>query len=198
MAYTVGSAKINIHPDLKGFREKLQDQWDREVKKFNEENKDNGPEVTPQLNKEGLKKSIAEANKAIRDDASISDIDVKGRVNIDTSEIDKANARLAKAFKSVKQNAPEIQYTGNTDVQVDQIEKLNKGFKENIALLQSRPGVPLYEYGEEEQRQLMAEQAEKLTAPLAVTYCNRCTAGLLLGGAKAVHLMELCMGTWQG
>ena len=34
---------------------------------------------------------------------------------------------------------------------------------ENIALLQSRPGVPLYEYGEEEQRQLMAEQAEKLT-----------------------------------
>ena len=138
MAYTVGSAKINIYPDLKGFREKLQDQWDREVKKFNEENKDNGPEVTPQLNKEGLKKSIAEANKAIRDDASISDIDVKGRVNIDTSEIDKANARLAKAFKSVKQNAPEIQYTGNTDVQVDQIEKLNKGFKENIALLQKK------------------------------------------------------------
>ena len=27
---------------------------------------------------------------------------------------------------------------------------------------------------------------------------SRCTAGLLLGGAKAVHLMELCMGTWQG
>lgn len=68
----------------------------------------------------------------------------------------------------------------------------------NIALVQSRPGVPLYAYGEEEQRQLMAEQAEKLTAPLAVAYCNRCTAGLLLGGAKAVHLMELCMGTWQG
>ena len=43
-----------------------------------------------------------------------------------------------------------------------------------------------------------AEQAEKLTAPLAVAYCNRCTAGLLLGGAKAVHLMELCMGTYQG
>lgn len=138
MAYTVGSAKINIHPDLKGFRERLQDQWDREVKKFNEENKDNGPEVTPQLNKEGLKKSIAEANKTIRDDASISDIDVKGRVNIDTSEIDKANAKLAKAFKGVKQNSPEIQYTGNTDVQVDQIEKLNKGFKENIALLQKK------------------------------------------------------------
>ena len=69
---------------------------------------------------------------------------------------------------------------------------------ENTALLQSRPGVPLYEYPEEEQRQLMAEQAEKLTAPLAVAYCNRCTAGLLLGGARAVHLMELCMGTYQG
>ena len=69
---------------------------------------------------------------------------------------------------------------------------------ENTSLLQSRPGVPLYEYPEEEQRQLMAEQAEKLTAPLAVTHCNRCTAGLLLGGVKAVHLMELCMGTYQG
>ena len=55
---------------------------------------------------------------------------------------------------------------------------------ENIALVQSRPGAPLYEYVEEEQRQLMAEQAEKLTAPLAVTYCNRCTAGLLLAGPR--------------
>ena len=45
---------------------------------------------------------------------------------------------------------------------------------------------------------MMAEQAAKLTAPLAATYSNRPTSGLLLGGARAVHLMELCMGTYQG
>ena len=69
---------------------------------------------------------------------------------------------------------------------------------ENLSLLKARPGVPLYEFPEEEQKRLMAEQAEKLTAPLAVTYCNRCTAGLQMGGAKAVHLAELCMGTYSG
>lgn len=67
---------------------------------------------------------------------------------------------------------------------------------ENVALVASRPGVPLYEYTQEEQAQLFAEQVEKYTAPLTVTYCNRCTAGLLLGGGKAVHLMELCMGAY--
>ena len=93
-------------------------------------------------------------------------------------------------------------YQSSTDTLFDGasfiITPIPENKPENIALVQSRPGVPLYAYGEEEQRQLMAEQAEKLTAPLAVAYCNRCTAGLLLGGAKAVHLMELCMGTWQG
>ncbi len=69
---------------------------------------------------------------------------------------------------------------------------------ENAALAASRPGVPLYEFPQEEQKRLMAEQAAKLTAPLAATYCNRCTSGLLLGGARAVHLMELCMGAYEG
>ena len=38
---------------------------------------------------------------------------------------------------------------------------------ENAALAASRPGVPLYEFPQEEQKRLMAEQAAKLTAPLA-------------------------------
>lgn len=67
---------------------------------------------------------------------------------------------------------------------------------ENIALVNARPGVPLYDFPEEEQARLFAEQAAKYTAPLAVTYCNRCTAGISLGGGKAVHLMELAMETY--
>ena len=67
---------------------------------------------------------------------------------------------------------------------------------ENIALVNARPGVPLYDFPEEEQARLFAEQTAKYTAPLAVTYCNRCTAGISLGGGKAVHLMELAMETY--
>lgn len=68
----------------------------------------------------------------------------------------------------------------------------------NQALIQTRPGIPLWEFPEEEKQQLMAEQVATYTAPLTVTYCNRCKAGILLGGGNAVHLMELCMGTFQG
>ena len=67
---------------------------------------------------------------------------------------------------------------------------------ENIAPVNARPGVPLYDFPEEEQARLFAEQTAKYTAPLAVTYCNRCTAGISLGGGKAVHLMELAMETY--
>lgn len=68
---------------------------------------------------------------------------------------------------------------------------------QNAALLAGWGDTPLYELPEEAQAQLMREQAEKLPCGLAVTYCNRCTAGLLQGGAKAVHLMELAMGTYD-
>ena len=66
----------------------------------------------------------------------------------------------------------------------------------NVALLEQFPGVHLYELPEEVQKKLMAEQCATYTAPLTVTYCNRCTSGILLGGGNAVHLMELCMGTY--
>lgn len=69
---------------------------------------------------------------------------------------------------------------------------------ENLALLKQFAGVPMYEWPLEAQKQCMAEQVAKYTCPLTVAYCNRCTAGILLGGGKGVHLMELAMGTFQG
>ena len=63
--------------------------------------------------------------------------------------------------------------------------------------LQAYGEKPLYQLPEEVQRLLMREQVEKLPCKLAVTYCNRCKAGILLGGGKAVHLLELAMGTFQ-
>ena len=67
---------------------------------------------------------------------------------------------------------------------------------ENLALLKQFP-VPLYEMPIEAQKQLMREQTAKYTTPLTVAYCNRRTAGILLGGGNGVHLMELCMGTFR-
>ena len=69
--------------------------------------------------------------------------------------------------------------------------------RELTAQLQTYGEKPLYQLPEEIQRLLMREQVEKLACELAVTYCNRCKAGILLGGGKAVHLLELAMGTYQ-
>ena len=69
--------------------------------------------------------------------------------------------------------------------------------QETLEQLQAYGEKPLYELPEEIQRLLMKEQVEKLPCELAVTYCNRCKSGILLGGGKAVHLLELAMGTFQ-
>lgn len=63
-------------------------------------------------------------------------------------------------------------------------------------LLEPYKGKPLYELPEDVQRALMQEQVETLPCELAVTYCNRCKAGVLMGGGKAVHLLELATGTF--
>lgn len=68
----------------------------------------------------------------------------------------------------------------------------------NAAIIASHRDAPIYTYPEEEQRQLMAEQVEKYTEKLVVTYCNRCTSCIVVGGGNSVHLMELCMGTYEG
>lgn len=54
---------------------------------------------------------------------------------------------------------------------------------------------PIWEMPAALETAIMREQAEKITERLAVTYCNRCTQGLRTGGAEAVHLLELLMGT---
>lgn len=54
---------------------------------------------------------------------------------------------------------------------------------------------PIWEMPSELEAALMREQAEKITERWAVTYCNRCKAGLLAGGANAVHLLDLIMRT---
>lgn len=64
----------------------------------------------------------------------------------------------------------------------------------SLQLLEAYKGRPLYELPEDVQRTLMQEQVETLPCDLAVTYCNRCKAGILLGGGKAVHLLELATG----
>ncbi len=68
---------------------------------------------------------------------------------------------------------------------------------ENAALLAEQGGKPLFQLPEELQARLLREQVEKFPCELAVTYCNRCTAGIRLAGGRAVHLLELAMGTYE-
>ena len=63
--------------------------------------------------------------------------------------------------------------------------------EENIALMEKYPDTPIYMMPEDVQMQLMAEQAEKYTCAMVVTYCNRCTICAREVGVNAVHLMEL-------
>lgn len=67
----------------------------------------------------------------------------------------------------------------------------------NQKLLAKYPDTPLFQLPQEVQAALMAEQVRKFTCPLALCYCNRCVKGITAGGGRAVHLMELAMGTYQ-
>lgn len=69
---------------------------------------------------------------------------------------------------------------------------------ENKALLREHAGVPLFQLPEDAQKSLMREQVEKYPCSLALCYCNRCVQGVAMGGGKSVHLLELCMNTFQG
>ena len=68
--------------------------------------------------------------------------------------------------------------------------------RENQALLEKYPGIPLYQMPEEVQTALMREQVEKYTESLIVAACNRCVKGITMGGGKGVHLLELATGTF--
>ncbi|RKJ40761.1 hypothetical protein D7X94_06805 [Acutalibacter sp. 1XD8-33] len=67
---------------------------------------------------------------------------------------------------------------------------------EAAALVKARPGQELYQFPEEEQRRIFAEQLEKHGGLPVLCYCNRCKLGMETAGGKAVHLMELLMGTY--
>lgn len=69
--------------------------------------------------------------------------------------------------------------------------------EENRELLARFPDTPLYKLPSEAEEQLMREQVEKHPCPLAVCYCNRCVKGVVTGGGKAVHLLELVTETWK-
>ena len=67
---------------------------------------------------------------------------------------------------------------------------------EAIALINARPDTPLWQLPAEEQRLIFAEQLEKHGGLPVLCCCNRCKAGMETAGAKAIHLMELVMGTY--
>ena len=66
------------------------------------------------------------------------------------------------------------------------------------AILRARPDTPLVQFPPEEQKVLFAGQVEKHGGRPVLCYCNRCKAGIEVAGGKAVHLMELVMGTYEG
>lgn len=66
---------------------------------------------------------------------------------------------------------------------------------EGAALVKARPDTPLFQFPEEEQRVIFAEQLEKHGGLPVLCYCNRCKLGIETAGGKAVHLMELVIGT---
>lgn len=70
---------------------------------------------------------------------------------------------------------------------------------ENIATVAeyAAGGEPLFKAPPEVMARLMSEQAEKIHTEWAVTYCNRCTRTLRMGGANAVHIAELLFGDFK-
>lgn len=68
---------------------------------------------------------------------------------------------------------------------------------ETIALLKEQEEKKISQMPKEIQIRLMKEQIQKFPCKLAVTYCNRCTAGIQMAGGKGVHLMELAAGTYD-
>lgn len=69
---------------------------------------------------------------------------------------------------------------------------------EAAALIESRPNTPLFQFPQEEQKVIFAGQLEKHGGRPVLCCCNRCKAGIETAGGKAVHLMELVMGTYEG
>lgn len=72
------------------------------------------------------------------------------------------------------------------------------GKEDSLRLMGRYKDKPIYEMPQEVQAALMREQAEKFAGSQVVCYCNRCVRGIRDGGGRAVHLLELAMGTAEG
>ncbi len=96
-------------------------------------------------------------------------------------------SKMGVAVREIAGNREQADYCGNLHFVPERPEAAD--------LVNARPGVPLYQFPEEEQRVIFAEQLEKHGGLPVLCYCNRCKLGIETAGGKAVHLMELLMET---
>lgn len=120
------------------------------------------------------------------------------RVNLQDCWRDRAHPEIHGAVRSLlckmrvevvelEQNREKADFCGNLHA-----EPKSPALRTQVA---AQGGKPIWEMPAALEAALMREQAERITERWAVTYCNRCTQGLKAGGADAVHLLELLMGT---
>lgn len=96
-------------------------------------------------------------------------------------------SKMGVVVREISRNREQADYCGNLHFAPERPEAAD--------LVNARPGVPLYQFPEEEQRVIFAEQLEKHGGLPVLCYCNRCKLGIETAGGKAVHLMELLMET---
>ncbi len=96
-------------------------------------------------------------------------------------------SKMGVVVREISRNREQADYCGNLHFVPERPEAAD--------LVNARPGVPLYQFPEEEQRVIFAEQLEKHGGLPVLCYCNRCKLGIETAGGKAVHLMELLMET---
>lgn len=113
MAYTVGTAQINVGPDLRGFREKLNKQWKREMADFAKDDKNN---VKIGVDDKHLNAELVKAEKKI-------DALVKRRRVVDIT----AKFNSSRFRKQIKDALNSVQSSIKADVDTgDADKKLSK------------------------------------------------------------------------
>lgn len=97
--------------------------------------------------------------------------------------------KMGVEYVELKVNRSKADYCGNIH-----FEPTSEEYRAIRAL---HPKTRLSHLSQEEQAVIFREQAAKHGGLPALCYCNRCKSCLELGGGKAVHLMELVMGTYE-
>lgn len=99
-------------------------------------------------------------------------------------------SKMGVAVREIEANREQAEFCGNLHFQPQRPEA--------IALIDARPNTSLFQFPEEEQKVIFAEQLEKHRGLPVLCYCNRCKLGIETAGGRALHLMELAMGTYPG